>query len=385
MIFLRQSTASQEVPLGRFVSSTDGDTERTALSIANTDIKIWKTGATTLANKNSGGATHISNGEYYCVMDATDSDTIGPMKVSVHVATALSVQVWCTVLDEAVYDALFGTTALSTYAGADTSGTTTLLTRVTAAVALNSDMSSVLSRLPAALTAGGNMKSDALAISGDTTAADNAESFFDGTGYTGANNVIGTVTNLTNAPGTIYSGTAVSADSTSVTLDPGYDPDADPTNMSVFIESDQGSENQLITAWDADTLTFSVAGFNIPHADNIVVTFYPFGAIVATDYAKDTDEATTQAAIATLQSDVTNVKDRLPAALSDDGNLLADVQTVVGTAQTAGDLANLALLIKAKTDPMTFTLANKLDANIKAVADDAIQGSGTSNDQWRPA
>jgi hypothetical protein len=38
-------------------------------------------------------------------------------------------------------------------------------------------------------------------ISGDTTAADNAESFFDGTGYAGTNNVIPTVTTLTNKTG----------------------------------------------------------------------------------------------------------------------------------------------------------------------------------------
>jgi len=37
-------------------------------------------------------------------------------------------------------------------------------------------------------------------ISTDATAADNAESFFDGTGYAGTNNVIPTVTTLTNAP-----------------------------------------------------------------------------------------------------------------------------------------------------------------------------------------
>jgi len=114
MIYLRQSTASQEIPLGRFVDSTDGNTQETALTIANTDIKLWKAGATTLANKNSGGATHIANGEYYAVLDATDTDTIGPMKVSVHVAGALAVQVWCCVLDEAVYDVMFGTTALAT-------------------------------------------------------------------------------------------------------------------------------------------------------------------------------------------------------------------------------------------------------------------------------
>jgi hypothetical protein len=37
-------------------------------------------------------------------------------------------------------------------------------------------------------------------ISGDATAADNAEAFFDGTGYEGTNNVIPTVTTLTNLP-----------------------------------------------------------------------------------------------------------------------------------------------------------------------------------------
>lgn len=113
-IYLRQSTASQEIPLGYFVDSTDGNTEETALSIANTDIKIWKTGATTLANKNSGGATHISNGIYHATLDATDTDTIGPLVIFVHVTGALTARQECVVLDEAVYDVLFGTAALTT-------------------------------------------------------------------------------------------------------------------------------------------------------------------------------------------------------------------------------------------------------------------------------
>lgn len=118
MIRLRQSTASQEVPLGHFVDDTDGKTAETALSIANTDIKVWKAGATTLANKNSGGATHISGGIYYCTLDATDTDTIGPLVLFVAVAGALAVRVECEVLDEAQYDALFGTTAFSTLTAA---------------------------------------------------------------------------------------------------------------------------------------------------------------------------------------------------------------------------------------------------------------------------
>ena len=47
------------------------------------------------------------------------------------------------------------------------------------------------------VSAGGVANADAVAFSGDTVAADNAEAFFDGTGYAGTNNVIPTVTTLT--------------------------------------------------------------------------------------------------------------------------------------------------------------------------------------------
>lgn len=67
-------------------------------------------------------------------------------------------------------------------------------TTVKTATDVETDTQDIQGRLPAALTGGGNMKSDALAISGDSTAADNAESFFDGTGYAGTNNVIPLVT-----------------------------------------------------------------------------------------------------------------------------------------------------------------------------------------------
>lgn len=111
MIYLRQSTASQEVPLGHFLDATDGDTAETGLTIANTDIKVWKAGATSLANKNSGGATHMAGGVYYAVLDATDSDTVGALTLFVHVAGALAVKVDCCVLEEAVFDELFAASA----------------------------------------------------------------------------------------------------------------------------------------------------------------------------------------------------------------------------------------------------------------------------------
>lgn len=106
MIILKKSTASQEVPLGIFVDSTDGNSEETGLTIANTDIKLWKAGATTLANKNSGGATHISNGIYYATLDATDTDTEGSLVIFVHVSGALYCRLECMVLPAKVYDSL---------------------------------------------------------------------------------------------------------------------------------------------------------------------------------------------------------------------------------------------------------------------------------------
>lgn len=115
MIFLRQSTASQEALMGPFLDDTDGKTAETGLTIANTDIKIWKGGATSEVDKNSGGGTHVAGGRYSVVFDATDSNTVGAFEANVHVAGALPVKLSGHVLEEPVYDALFapgaGTTA----------------------------------------------------------------------------------------------------------------------------------------------------------------------------------------------------------------------------------------------------------------------------------
>ena len=116
-MWLRQSTASQEILLGAFLDSTDGNTAETGLTIANTDIKLWKEGATTEANKNSGGATHIASGRYYAVLDATDSNTLGKLEINVHVSGALAVRREFMVVPANVYDSLvLGTDTLDSAA-----------------------------------------------------------------------------------------------------------------------------------------------------------------------------------------------------------------------------------------------------------------------------
>ncbi len=106
MQWLRQSTAAQVISLGYYLDSTDGDTEETGLTIANTDIKIRKGGATALVSKNSGGATHMESGIYYATLDATDSNTLGQLEIYVHVAGALVTKNIYMVLPAATYDAL---------------------------------------------------------------------------------------------------------------------------------------------------------------------------------------------------------------------------------------------------------------------------------------
>jgi len=161
---LKQSTASQEVVLGPFLDDTDGKTAETGLTIANTDILLHKTGGTTLSAKNSGGATHISNGLYYAVLDATDTDTLGPLVIYCHVSGALPVRLECDVLAANVFDARYGTDKLQV---------------------------------------------DTVEISGDSTAADNLEAACDGGSYNVgggavvAASVTGAVGSVTGAVGSV--------------------------------------------------------------------------------------------------------------------------------------------------------------------------------------
>ena len=110
MIYLRQATADQFVPLGYFVDTTDGDTAETELTIANADVKLWKAGAYELVGKNADGVFHVTDGIYFAILDDVDTDTPGPLVLFCHVAGALAVRLECVVLAANVYDSLIGAT-----------------------------------------------------------------------------------------------------------------------------------------------------------------------------------------------------------------------------------------------------------------------------------
>ena len=240
-IRLKQSTAGQEIPLGYFLDQLDGNTEETELTIANTDIKLWKMGATSLVNKNSGGATHMANGLYYTVLDATDTNTLGALVVFVHVSGALAVKVECEVQAANVYDSLIGG---GDYLQVDVTqwNNSNVATPATAGYPVvthkvgtgTGEMNLSGGRTPADVTywngaavatpataghpvvthkvgtgtgelsiSSGVVSADMTRVSGDSVAADNAESFFDGTGYAGTNNVIPVVGAVTGAVGSV--------------------------------------------------------------------------------------------------------------------------------------------------------------------------------------
>lgn len=82
----------------------------------------------------------------------------------------------------------------------------------------SSDSLTLAQRQAAMSPSGSPLNANTTQLSGDGTAADNSELFFDGTGYAGTNNVIPTVTTLTNKTGFSLASTGSDADTGIVAL-----------------------------------------------------------------------------------------------------------------------------------------------------------------------
>lgn len=111
MQYLRQATTAT-ITLGPFVDSTDGSTPETALTLT---VKVAKNGAALAARSDATAIAHDADGNYPVVLNATDTSAIGRLRVAATATGALPVWQDFAVLDEAVYDVLFGTTAPSTH------------------------------------------------------------------------------------------------------------------------------------------------------------------------------------------------------------------------------------------------------------------------------
>tara|TARA_Y100000401_G_scaffold30623_1_gene22374 strand:+ start:13029 stop:15281 length:2253 start_codon:yes stop_codon:yes gene_type:complete len=109
-MFLKQSTA-YTFRFGPFLDDTDGKTAETGLTISQADIRLSKGGGNFAQKNESSSSSHDEIGFYIVVLDATDTNTCGELLVACHESGALPVFKTFYVLEEAIYDAMFGASA----------------------------------------------------------------------------------------------------------------------------------------------------------------------------------------------------------------------------------------------------------------------------------
>jgi len=149
---LRQSTAAT-LKIGPFLDDSDGKTAEPGLTISQADVQLSKNGGSLAQKNESSACTYDKLGYYDCPVDTTDTGTSGRLLLAVHEDGALPVWHEYMVMNQNDYDAKYSTDKLQV---------------------------------------------DVVEVSGDSTAADNLEADYDGTGYNKSASTIGTATNLTN-------------------------------------------------------------------------------------------------------------------------------------------------------------------------------------------
>lgn len=108
MRYLKQST-SVDVPIGPFLDTADGFTPMTALTITQPDVRLKKN-AGAWAQKNAAQTlSHEENGFYEVTLDATDTNTLGLLRLAVNETGAVIVWEDFHVVSADEYDSLFTT------------------------------------------------------------------------------------------------------------------------------------------------------------------------------------------------------------------------------------------------------------------------------------
>ncbi len=191
-------------------------------------------------------------------------------------------------------------------------------------------------------------------ISTDATAADNAEAFFDGTGYAGTNNVIPTVTTATNV--TTVNGLAANV------------------ITAAAIATDAIGAAELA----ADAVAEIAAAISIPSAATIA------DAVWDEDATAHQTQGTFGQAIGDPVADTNTifkavVTDATGATVGVDGAaILAAVDTEVASVLAAVDTEVAA--IKAVTDQFAFGTANRVNAQVYGVESGAITAAAIAAD-----
>ncbi len=381
---LRQSTASQAIKLGPFVDSTDGNTQETGLTVANTDVKLSKNGGT-IASKNSGGCTHDANGWYTCTLDATDTNTVGRLTLFAHVSGALAVFREFEVLEESIYDGLYAANA-----GTSTTILPVNTTQLAGTAQTGRDIGASVLLSPGTGTGqvtitSGVIAADAVQISSDATAANNLETAFDDTA--GAVPWVG----ITDQ------GTAQSATSTTLVLRGAtpYGADNAPNGATLWaFGSTQGywqsraitgyvtsTDTATVEAWTvtpSGTITYKIVG-TAPGASSGGLDAAGVRAAVGlatanldTQLAAIDDYVDTEVATAVTQTTAANIRSAVGLASANIDTQLAaiesgvDIDTIEGTDATDAIDARIAAanILRPTTAGRTLDVTTTGEAGI---------------------
>ena len=320
-----QANTAVDVLIGPFIDDTDGKTAETALTLSQADIKLSKNGQALTQKNDDTAAAHDANGYYNCELNATDTNTEGTLTLIVHETGALPVRHDFMVLSQAAYTSL-----------------------VTAKDA-------------------GYMDVNVKAISDDTTAPDNLELMYDGTGYAGGTTKLDV--NVVTIAANAITATAINADAI--------------TNAKIAdnaIAAENLAADCITNAKIADN---AIAAENIA-ADAITAAKIANGAIDAATFAADVD-----AEIATM---VWNAATASYGGAGTYGQAVEDVRDDTNELQTDWhDGGRLDLLLDGASAPSAADVAD-------AVWDEALAGhagagsagaaltaAGSAGDPWSTA
>ena len=99
--------------MGPFIDDTDGKTAEASLTIADSDVFVSKHGAAFGAKNETTDLTGTGDarGYYDCILNTTDTNTVGTLKVCAHIAGALPVWHTFQVIPAIIFDSLFAAAA----------------------------------------------------------------------------------------------------------------------------------------------------------------------------------------------------------------------------------------------------------------------------------
>ncbi len=312
-----KNTASQSIG-AQLISASDGSAFTGSVTVAVTgDSGTQATGTVV-----SGACAHEGGGyhSYRPSQAETNYD---------HVAFTFSGSGAIPVTVQGITRAGDPFTRLGAPAGASVSADIAAVKTQTAAI--ETDTQDLQSRTPAALV-GGRMDANVGAISSDATAADNAEAFFDGTGYAGTNNVIPTVTSVTN----LHASAATAAELAKV-------PQSDGTASwnATALAAINAQADTALSDYDAPTKAEMDSGFaalnNLSSAQAQTAAAAALTAYDPPTRAEATsDKDAILAATTAIETDTQDIQGRIPASLTS-GRMNTNVQAVAGiVVQTNG-------------------------------------------------